>query len=60
MKFEIKIPKGVAKGDLDSFGNMCKHYDCELEKSSRYSNELTISSEDPTNFFWLGANSTNF
>ena len=51
----IELPKGDY--NRAQFAKFCERFGCKLLKSERSENHLfTISSEDPLNFFWLGAN----
>jgi hypothetical protein len=51
----IELPAGDYK--RQQFSRFCKRFGCELLKSKRGEQHLFIvSSEDPINFFWLGAN----
>jgi hypothetical protein len=52
----IQLPKGI-EGDLSfaQFQEICHHFNCELLGKTR-SHEWQIESEDPANFYWLGAN----
>jgi hypothetical protein len=51
----IELP--AADYNRQQFSKFCKRFGCELLKSKRSEQHLFIvSSEDPINFFWLGAN----
>jgi hypothetical protein len=51
----IELPQGFMK--REPFAKFCERFGCELLKSKKGENHLFIvSSEDPINFFWLGAN----
>jgi hypothetical protein len=51
----IELPKGDY--NREQFAKFCKRFGCKLLKSKRSESHLFIvSSEDPINFFWLGAN----
>jgi hypothetical protein len=55
--FEIKLPVGV-EGDAtkENFAAFCEHFSCQLQKRKRGDVYWTITTEDASNFFWLGSN----
>lgn len=51
----IELPKGDY--NRQQFAKFCERFNCKLLASKRGEQHLfVVSSEDPINFFWLGAN----
>lgn len=51
----IELPQGDY--NRKQFAKFCKRFGCELLTSKKEDRHfLVVSSEDPINFFWLGAN----
>ncbi len=55
---EIRIPIGCEGNNVsfENFHAFCEEFGCELHKKRRGDAEWHITSDDATNFFWLGMN----
>lgn len=56
-KVKILIPVGDTK--LMSMTKVCNMYGCKVKYQDKDRAYFEISSDDPLNFFWLGANLYN-
>lgn len=55
--YRIEIPVGVGGNPTqEQLAEFCDYFSCRLQKKKKGYPYWTITSEDPLNFFWLGAN----
>lgn len=54
--FKIKLAFGAITDDFGKLKAYCNHFNCTVEQPKRGEHYNVISTDDPTNFFWMGAN----
>lgn len=53
----LKLPIGIEGAwSVKQWSEFCKRFDCTLLPKKRGSAEWTITSDNASNFFWLGVN----
>lgn len=57
MEYKIVLDAGILGGaSLTDFRKFCANWNCEVCPPNRVTHTITITTDDPTNFYWLGAN----
>lgn len=54
--FSINLPVGIADATYNQLKAYCEHFNCILKPAKKNQIYYECETEDPVNFFWLGAN----